>query len=64
MKRLPIFFLLFAAAVAVLLAGCVKMPKPGRTNPDDPDDPDDPISPPLRDTFIRMGMNPGMSRPS
>lgn len=47
MKRFRIPFLFFAPAAVLLLAGCIKMPKPGPgPGPDDPDDPDDPISPP------------------
>lgn len=53
MKRFRLPFLFFAPA-AVLLAGCIKMPKPGPG----PDDPDDPVSPPLWNTSILSGMNP------
>ena len=50
--------LLFASA-ALLLAGCVKMPKPGSPDPDDPDSPDNPDFPPPRNTSIPSAMNPG-----
>ena len=48
--------LLFASA-ALLLAGCVKMPKPVSPDPEDPDNPDFP--PPPRNTSILSAMNPG-----
>ena len=47
--------LLFASA-ALLLAGCVKMPKPVSPDPDVPDNPD---FPPPRNTSIPSAMNPG-----
>ena len=40
MKTSPIRYALFAASAILLLAGCVKMPKPGTQNPEEPDPPD------------------------
>ena len=40
MKTSPIRYALFAASAILLLAGCVKMPKPGTQNPEEPDNPD------------------------
>ena len=42
MKTSPIRYALFAASAILLLAGCVKMPKPGTQNPEEPDNPDSP----------------------
>lgn len=42
MKTGPIRYALFAASAILLLAGCVKMPKPGTQNPEEPDNPDPP----------------------
>ena len=42
MKTRPIRHSLFAASAILLLAGCVKMPKPGTQNPEEPDNPDPP----------------------
>lgn len=55
-------FLPFAFSAAVVLAGCIKMPKGnGPGGPDGPDGPDGPeFPPPRRSTFIRSAMNPGM----
>lgn len=36
MKTSPIRHSLFAASAILLLAGCVKMPKPGTQNPEEP----------------------------
>ena len=57
MKTGPIRYALFAASAILLLAGCVKMPKPGTQNPEEPDNPDPP--PPRRNTSIPSAMNPG-----
>ena len=46
MKTSPIRYALFAASAILLLAGCVKMPKPGTQNPEEPDNPDSPPPPP------------------
>ena len=71
MKTSPIRYALFAASAILLLAGCVKMPKPGTQNPEEPDkgiyhamnkgvlQPDNPDSPPRRNTSIPSAMNPG-----
>ena len=56
MKTSPIRYALFAASAILLLAGCVKMPKPGTQNPEEPDNPD---SPPRRKTSSPSAMNPG-----
>lgn len=56
MKTSPIRYALFAASAILLLAGCVKMPKPGTQNPEEPDNPD---SLPRRNTSIPSAMNPG-----
>ena len=56
MKTSPIRYALFAASAILLLAGCVKMPKPGTQNPEEPDNPD---SPPRRNTSIPSAVNPG-----
>ena len=56
MKTSPIRYALFAASAILLLAGCVKMPKPGTQNPEEPDNPD---SPPRRNTSNPSAMNPG-----
>ena len=55
MKTSPIRYALFAASAILLLAGCVKMPKPGTQNPEEPDNPDSP----RRNTSIPSAMNPG-----
>ena len=55
-KALIPSFVLFASAAALLLAGCIKMPKTGGEEPEGPEGPDNP--PPLRNTFIRSAMNP------
>jgi len=57
-KALIPSFVLFASAAALLLAGCIKMPKTGGEGPEGPEGPDNPDSPPLRNTFIRSAMNP------
>lgn len=50
---------LFASVAAMLLAGCIKMPKTGGAEPEGPEGPDNPdFPPPLRNTFIRSAMNP------
>ena len=56
MKTSPIRYALFAASAILLLAGCVKMPKPGTQNPEEPDNPD---SPPRRNPSSPSAMNPG-----
>ena len=60
MKSHSKHFLPFAFAAAVVLAGCIKMPKSGETGPDGPDGPDEPDPPLRRNTSIPSGMNPGM----
>lgn len=56
MKTSPIRYALFAASAILLLAGCVKMPKPGTQNPEEPDNPD---SPPPTEYLYPFGDEPG-----
>lgn len=57
MKTSPIRYALFAASAILLLAGCVKMPKPGTQNPEEPDNPDSP--PPPTEYLYPFGDEPG-----
>ena len=60
MKRHSKSLLPFAVAAAVVLAGCIKMPKGGETDTGGPDGSDFPPPPLRRNISILSGMNPVM----
>ncbi len=58
MKTTFIASFLLSASVAMLLAGCIKMPKADKPEPEPPVVPDPDFPPPARHTSTRMAMNP------
>lgn len=57
-KALIPSFVLFASAAALLLAGCIKMPKTGGEEPEGPEGPDNPDFPPPAEYIYPFGDEP------